>query len=79
MTGCFGLVVGIGEQLADGRIQSSNFQLHPPVNENHDVFTNRCGNLVYPLLLNAEWNGYEYDPIYYNPAILRDGECQYDD
>ena len=67
------------EQLADGRIQSSNFQLHPPVDENHDVFTNRCGNLVYPLLLNAEWNGYEYDALYYNPDVLRDGECQYDD
>lgn len=65
------------EQLADGRIQSDNFQLHPPVNENNNVFTNRCGVLEYPLLLNAEWNGREYIELHYAPNVLIDGECQY--
>ena len=30
-------------QYASGQIRSNNFQLHPPVNVNNDVFTNRCG------------------------------------
>lgn len=64
------------EQLANGTIRSSNFQLHPPVNENNDIFTNLCGNLQYPLLLEAEWDGYNYSALYYNPAILHSGVCQ---
>lgn len=63
------------DQLADGTIRSNNFQLHPPVNENNDVFTNRCGNLAYPLLLSAEWNGQEYDPVHYDPDVLDIGRC----
>ena len=62
-------------QLADGTIRSNNFQLHPPVNENNDVFTNQCGNLVYPLLLTAEWNGREYISVYYDPDVLDSGRC----
>ena len=62
-------------QLSSGTIKSNNFQLHPPVNENNNVFTNRCGNLAYPLLLSAEWNGQEYDSIYYNPRVLNTGRC----
>ncbi len=63
------------DQLADGTIKSNNFQLHPPVNENNNVFTNRCGNLAYPLLLSAEWNDQKYDAVYYNPKILDYGKC----
>lgn len=62
-------------QLATGTIRSNNFQLHPPVNENSDVFTNRCGNLEYPLLLAAEWNGQEYVSVYYEPDVLNSGRC----
>ena len=62
-------------QLAAGTITSNNFQLHPPVNENSDVFTNRCGNLEYPLLLAAEWNGREYVSAYYDPDVLNSGRC----
>lgn len=65
------------KQLANGKIISTNFQLHPPVNENHNVFTNLCGNLEYPLLLNAEWNGQKYVTLEYNPNILEFGKCQY--
>jgi hypothetical protein len=64
------------EQLANGRIRSNNFQLHPPVNENDDVFTNQCGNLMYPLLFNAEWNGYEYNALLYDSTVLHNGRCQ---
>lgn len=64
-------------QYASGQIRSNNFQLHPPVNVNNDVFTNRCGDLVYPLLFMAEWNGREYEILSYSPEVLDDGECQY--
>lgn len=60
----------------DGQIKSSNFQLHPPVNMNDDVFTNLCGNLIYPQLLSAEWNKREYDVISFSPEVLDYGECK---
>lgn len=63
------------EQLAEGIIRSNNFQLHPPVNENTDIFTNMCGNLKYPIMLIAEWDGKEYTPIFYEPGVLNFGEC----
>lgn len=63
-------------QLANGTIISNNFQLHPPVNRNNDIFTNRCGDLEYPLLLMAEWNGNEYDILSFNPDALLDGKCR---
>lgn len=63
------------DQLSRGIINSTNFQLHPPVNEKSDVFTNNCGNLVYPLLLEAEWNGCEYEAVSYKPNVLDYGEC----
>lgn len=59
------------------KIISTNFQLHPPVNKNHNTFTNLCGDLEYPLLLNAEWNGEEYVALEYYPKVLDYGECQY--
>lgn len=59
----------------DGQIKSSNFQLHPPVNMNDDIFTNRCGDLIYPLLFIAEWNGKEYNIVAFLPEVLDDGEC----
>lgn len=75
---CFREVAQIWyEQLANGIIHSNNFQLHPPVNENSDIFTNMCGTLEYPLLFIAEWNGHDYETLYYNPDVLHNGECQY--
>lgn len=64
-------------QYANNRIKSNNFQLHPPVNMNNNVFTNRCGDLVYPLLFVAEWNGITYEILYYFPDVLDNGECKY--
>lgn len=63
------------DQLTDRTIISTNFQLHPPVNQNSDIFTNRCGNLTYPLMLLAEWNGREYDVCHYDPNVLDNGQC----
>lgn len=63
-------------QYANGQIKSNNFQLHPPVNRNDDVFTNRCGDLIYPLLFMAEYNNVRgYEVISYSPEVLDDGEC----
>lgn len=64
-------------QCASGLIGSNNFQLHPPVNRNDDVFTNRCGDLIYPLLFWVEWNGREYDILSYFPEVLDEGECEF--
>lgn len=63
------------EQRSSRWIRSANFQLHPPVDENSDIFTNNCGDLQYPLLLDAEWNGSEYIIVHYNPDVLQSGEC----
>ena len=64
-------------QYASGQIRSNNFQLHPPVNRNDDVLTNRCGDLVYPLLFSDEWNGREYEILSYSPEILDEWDCHY--
>lgn len=61
--------------LLAGGERSNNFQLHPPVNQNSNVFTNNCGNLAYPLLLEAEWNGSEYEVVSYDPDVLDYGQC----
>lgn len=61
--------------LSRGIIKSTNFQLHPPVNQNNNVFTNNCGNLSYPLLLEAEWNGRGYEFVSYDFRVLEHGQC----
>lgn len=63
-------------QLSKGIIMSNNFQLHPPVNSDSDIFTNQCGNLIYPLLFRADWNGRGYDVISFSPEVLNYGECK---
>lgn len=59
----------------EGIIKSDNFQLHPPINKNTDVFTSNCGTLNYPLLLKALWNGASYDILGYDPYVLTNGQC----
>lgn len=58
-----------------GIIKSDNFQVHPPINKNTDVFTSDRGNLNYPLLLNALWNGARYEILRYNSDVLTNGQC----
>lgn len=60
---------------SQNQIISNNFQLHPPRNKNTNIFTNNCGNLNYPLLLNAQWNGTTYEVIHYDPSVLESGQC----
>lgn len=62
--------------LSAGTIISNNFQLHPPVNQNCDIFTNSYGNLSYPLMLCAEWNGNKYVTLHYDPNVLYHGKCR---
>ena len=59
----------------EGVIKSSNFQLHPPRNKNSNVFTNNCGNLNYPLVLDAQWNGETYEIIYFGENSIENGRC----
>lgn len=60
-----------------GEIISDNFQLHPPRNLNSNTIRNECGNLEYPLLLEARRlpkSG--YDVVLYAPRVLRSGVCR---
>lgn len=62
-------------QRARGEILSSNFQLHPPRNQNSDKFNNTCGNLNYPLFFEAIYNGREYEVTHYAPEVMQSGSC----
>ncbi len=63
------------KQREEGIIRSDNFQLHPPRNLDSDVFTNTCGNLNYPLLFRADWNGENYEVVRFDPDVLTSGTC----
>jgi len=58
-------------------IISNNFQLHPPRNKDSNVFRNTCGNLEYPLLLEAHREENGFQQIVYNPDVLEYGLCKY--
>jgi MamI restriction endonuclease len=55
---------------------STNFQLHPPISRDENVFTNRCGDLEYPLLFCAVRIGKKYRVEVYAPAMLKRGVCR---
>ncbi len=59
-----------------GQIKSTNFQLHPPRNQNHDVIRNTCGNLSYPLLFRADNYGSGYTVVTDMPEALTSGLCK---
>lgn len=63
------------DQRDEGTIISDNFQLHPPRNLNSDVFRNTCGNLKYPLLFEAIWEGGHYTVKRFDPKVLQRGTC----
>ena len=58
-----------------GDIKSTNFQLHPPRNEDHNVIRNSCGNLELPLLFQAERRGRVYKVVSFDDAVLASGRC----
>lgn len=59
-----------------GEIRSHNFQLHPPRNLDANVIRNTCGNLEYPLLFCAVWDGTTYQVRTFNPDVLQTGACR---
>ena len=56
-------------------IVSNNFQLHPPRNNDANLFTNKCGNLLYPLLLSAERSKSGFLILTYDTKVLANGVC----
>jgi len=60
---------------ANGKIKSTNFQLHPPRNVDTNVFRNTCGNLSYPLLLCAVREGDKFECVTYDSSVLKTGTC----
>ena len=63
------------EQREKGEIISNNFQLHPPRGKNSNEFRNTCGNLNYPLLFCAEWEGDHYNITQHDSSVLQVGSC----
>jgi hypothetical protein len=64
------------EQRASGAIRSTNFQLHPPRFQDHNIIRNTCGNLEYPLLFCAIQNNGKFEQMYYDPSVLTSGLCK---
>ena len=64
------------EQKDQGIIRSTNFQLHPPRGKDTDVFRNKCGNLIYPLLLCAERHDKGFKILQHHPQALDHGQCK---
>ena len=60
----------------NGEITSNNFQLHPPRNRNSNIFTNTCGNLSYPLVMDARWNGKTYEIVCFDEEAIENGQCK---
>lgn len=64
------------ERRKDGRIKSTNFQLHPPRFKNSDVIRNECGNLTYPLLFSAVRVNGRFEVEKYDPTVATNGQCR---
>jgi len=63
-------------EVAAGKIISTNFQLHPPRGKNSNEIRNTCGNLLYPLLLCAEYINDGYKCIEHKPEVMKTGKCE---
>lgn len=63
---------------SNGEITSSNFQLHPPRNLDKNIFSNNCGTLEYPLLLDARYDNKNksYYIYSYDPSVMMTGSCK---
>lgn len=58
-----------------GEIVSTNFQLHPPREQDTNIIRNSYGVLSYPLLLCAENRGEGYDILTLDTDVMEHGEC----
>lgn len=65
------------EKRENGEIKSDNFQLHPPRNLDHNVFTNQCGKLEYYLYIEARIgsNG-KYELTHYEKNAMQNAICR---
>ena len=59
-----------------GEIKSTNFQLHPRRNEDHNIIRNSLGNLEYPLFFQAERHSDGYRLTHFDEAALHSGRCR---
>ena len=59
-----------------GNIISTNFQLHPPRNRDHNVIRNSFGSFTYPLFFLSIMEEGHYRPIFINEAALTLGFCE---
>ena len=59
-----------------GKIKSTNFQLHPPRNQDHNIIRNSLGNLEYPLYFQAEHDGDRYHLIHFDEVAPQRGQCR---
>ena len=64
------------KQRQQGIIKSANFQLHPPRNKDSNVFTNKCGNLVYPLVFEAIFESNTYKITKKNLNLIDSSTCK---
>ena len=64
------------DKRAKGEIVSSNFQLHPPRGLDTNVFRNTCGNLIYPLIFEAQYRNARYECTELNEDAIQNGRCQ---
>lgn len=69
------MCLGWYEARADGRIRSTNFQLHPPRGKDTNDFRNTFGNLTYPLLFCAEREEEKFKLKSYDYNVMLTGLC----
>lgn len=63
------------KNVKEGKIKSTNLQLHPPRNKDSNEFTNECGNLTYPLFFCAERDKDGFKALALETATLKSGKC----
>ena len=71
-----GLVGRWYEMRASGGIRSTNFQLHPPSNQDNNIIRNSLGNLDYPLFFQAEREGDGYRVVRIDETALTTRRCR---
>jgi hypothetical protein len=64
------------DDVKKGKIISTNFQLHPPRCKDSNEIRNTYGNLLYPLLLSAEYINDGFVSVHYEPEVMKNGECK---
>lgn len=66
----------VGERWYSTPVRSANFQLHPPIDKDDNIVTNKCGNLDLPLLFCAERRTTGFTCAEFSPEVLQHGRCR---